>query len=105
MGIFIYCLMCTEEATFALCELYLICVQVYKEHYALSCSFMGCAARFRSEGALNVHVACHNVEDMAFTCQHCQQQFPAWKPLRLHLWKIHSIDADLFQVNVSDVSR
>ncbi|KAK7481719.1 hypothetical protein BaRGS_00027092 [Batillaria attramentaria] len=69
----------------------------YKEHYTLTCTYLGCLAKFRTQTALDIHNCCHNEEDTGFMCCECQEPFHAWKALRIHLWRSHSVDVDLFQ--------
>lgn len=76
--------------------------QVYKDLYTLPCTYLGCLAKFRTQSSLDVHLHCHNKEDMGFTCCECQEPFPVWKTLRVHLWRTHTMDVDLFQCDACD---
>ncbi|XP_076469995.1 uncharacterized protein LOC143300285 [Babylonia areolata] len=73
-----------------------------KESFHLECSYMGCPTKFRSQESLDIHHRCHNKEDDAFTCIHCQEPFQFWKALRIHLFRSHKIDCDMFQCDVCE---
>ncbi|GAB1598793.1 zinc finger protein 236-like [Argonauta hians] len=71
---------------------------VFTEGYSLKCSVQGCFAKFKKDQSLKIHVACHKKEaDRSFfICNVCNVEYPLWKHLRMHLWRSHSIDTDLF---------
>ncbi|XP_046354552.2 zinc finger Y-chromosomal protein 1-like [Haliotis rufescens] len=71
--------------------------RTYTEAYTLKCKLFGCHAKFKAQSALDMHVKCHNDKDFNFSCIECQEQFDLWKNLRIHLWKKHEVDCDLFE--------
>ncbi|KAL8616276.1 hypothetical protein ACOMHN_056219 [Nucella lapillus] len=75
---------------------------IVKECYQLECSYMGCPTKFRCQESLDIHHRCHNKEDDAFTCIHCQEPFQFWKPLRIHLFRIHQVDCDMFKCDLCE---
>ncbi|XP_005107773.1 uncharacterized protein LOC101845953 [Aplysia californica] len=68
--------------------------------YQIFCPMMSCKARFKTDEGLKVHVACHNLQDTAFTCKECQMPHEFWKHLRMHLWRHHQVDVDLLTCDV-----
>lgn len=76
--------------------------QLPSESFSLSCEVKGCSAKFLKPQSLSYHITCHagvgdDEQPAAFTCPECSMQFVAWKALRMHLWKVHTIDSDLFK--------
>lgn len=74
-----------------------------KDRYPLSCSKPGCVAKFREAKTLEMHLRCHiDNEDMSFQCCECDKTFLQWRLLRVHLWKTHNIDTDLYACSTCD---
>lgn len=73
------------------------------EAFGLSCDVKGCSAKFLKPQSLSYHVTCHasigddDGQSAAFVCPECTMTFALWKALRMHLWKVHTIDSDLFK--------
>ena len=66
----------------------------------LRCPTEWCKAKFTTEESLKIHRDCHDEKDDIYTpfkCPRCTSPFTAWKVLRMHLWKEHSVDLDLFK--------
>ena len=72
-----------------------------KERYPISCGKAGCVAKFREEKTLQMHLTCHD-DDTTFKCCECLKPFLQWRLLRMHLWKTHSIDTDLYACSTCD---
>lgn len=74
------------------------------EGYNLKCSMQGCFAKFKKEQSLKIHNMCHKKDNdkSYFVCTVCVLEFSLWKHLRMHLWRNHSIDTDLFPCNGCD---
>ena len=74
------------------------------EGYNLKCSIQGCFAKFKKEQSLKIHTMCHKKDNdkSYFVCTVCALEFSVWKHLRMHLWRNHSIDTDLFPCNGCD---
>ncbi|BFZ12672.1 hypothetical protein BsWGS_15711 [Bradybaena similaris] len=70
--------------------------------YKIACPMMSCKAKLKTEMGLHTHMACHNLDDTAFTCKECQAPHEFWKQLRMHLWRDHRIDCDLFSCEKCD---
>ncbi|GFO11274.1 Zinc finger protein 813-like [Plakobranchus ocellatus] len=70
--------------------------------YKLSCPMMGCKAKLKTNEGLRIHMDCHNMEDTALTCKECHAPHEFWRNLRIHLWKKHQIDCDLFACDKCD---
>ncbi|CAG5114482.1 unnamed protein product [Candidula unifasciata] len=70
--------------------------------YKIACPMMSCKAKFKTEMGLHTHMSCHNLDDTAFTCKECQAPHEFWKQLRMHLWRDHRIDCDLFSCDQCD---
>ncbi|ESO96894.1 hypothetical protein LOTGIDRAFT_94587, partial [Lottia gigantea] len=64
------------------------------------CYLYGCLARFSTKENLDIHVACHNTSNEAFTCTQCEKHFDSWQLLRVHLHRKHDIDLDLISCDV-----
>ena len=75
-----------------------------KERCPISCTRSGCMAKFREDKALRFHLNCHSDADdaTAFKCCECMKTFPQWRLLRVHLWKAHSVDIDLYACSTCD---
>ena len=75
-----------------------------KDRYPISCRRSGCMAKFREDKALRIHLSCHSdaADDDAFKCCECVKTFPQWRPLRVHLWKVHGVDTDLYACSTCD---
>lgn len=76
--------------------------QLPSEAFNLSCEVTGCSAKFLKPQSLSYHVTCHadirdDGQSAAFVCPECRATFAVWKALRMHLWKVHTIDSDLFK--------
>ncbi|XP_029636643.1 zinc finger protein 236 [Octopus sinensis] len=71
---------------------------VLTEGYSLKCNLQGCFAKFKKDQSLKIHIACHkkDANRSFFECNMCAVEFLLWKHLRMHLWRCHSIDTDLF---------
>lgn len=72
------------------------------EAFNLGCSVKKCAAKFSNPASLSYHVTCHadvdgDTPSVSVVCPECKNRFAAWKILRMHLWKMHGIDCDLFR--------
>ncbi|KAH9515123.1 hypothetical protein Btru_019273 [Bulinus truncatus] len=65
--------------------------------YKITCPMMSCKAKFKTDKGLHLHLSCHNMDDAAFTCMKCQAPHEFWKHLRIHLWRQHKVDCDLFK--------
>nr|KAI8762024.1 zinc finger protein 629-like [Biomphalaria glabrata] len=70
--------------------------------YKIVCPMMSCKAKFKTDLGLHIHLSCHNMDNAAFTCMKCQAPHEFWKHLRIHLWKEHKVDCDLFQCDQCD---
>lgn len=74
-----------------------------KERYPITCGRPGCVAKFREEKTLQIHLTCHTDDsDTAFKCCECLKPFVQWRLLRVHLWKLHGIDMDLYACGTCD---
>lgn len=76
--------------------------QLPSEAFSLGCDVKGCSAKFFKPQSLSYHLACHAAADddglpAAFVCPECRTAYAIWKPLRMHLWKVHAVDCDLFK--------
>ncbi|XP_041376519.1 uncharacterized protein LOC121388997 [Gigantopelta aegis] len=66
------------------------------DSHFIKCQVFGCQARFMFRESLEYHLRCH--DDCGYlTCPECRQEFRMWSVLKLHLWKDHRVDLDLFQ--------
>ena len=78
------------------------------EPHKVKCSKVFCNARFRTQTSLAIHLSCHkssNREEKsatAFSCPTCNLEVDQWKVLRLHLWRDHNIDTDLYSCEECD---
>lgn len=76
--------------------------------FKISCCKRNCNARFRTQEALEVHLACHKVlvdqgqAIESFSCVKCNYTWPQWKVMRMHLWREHSVDTDLYSCETCD---
>ncbi|CAL1526388.1 unnamed protein product [Lymnaea stagnalis] len=70
--------------------------------YKIVCPMMSCKAKFKTDIGLHIHMSCHNMDDTAFTCMKCQAPHEFWKHLRIHLWRVHKVDCDLFKCDLCD---
>ncbi|XP_059148906.1 zinc finger protein 652-like isoform X2 [Physella acuta] len=70
--------------------------------YKIVCPMMNCKAKFKTDLGLHIHMSCHNMDDTAFTCMKCQTHHEFWKHLRIHLWRQHKVDCDLFKCEQCD---
>ncbi|CAH1996993.1 unnamed protein product [Acanthoscelides obtectus] len=64
------------------------------------CIVIGCKLGFQSVDKLNYHLHCHT-ED-GFKCHTCGENFPLWRPLTSHLWRMHKIDMNLYACDKCD---
>lgn len=76
--------------------------QNVSEAFNLGCSVKGCGAKFSNPESLGYHMKCHadgdgDAPSASVVCPECKNCFAAWKILRMHLWKMHGIDCDLFR--------
>ncbi|XP_064640457.1 transcription factor E4F1-like [Lineus longissimus] len=73
--------------------------------FDLKCKHSNCLARFQLFSSLRIHEACHNNTDQelgGFVCVECHTHFLQWRTMRVHLWKMHKIDTDLYTCEVED---
>ena len=76
--------------------------------HKLRCPKAGCNARFLTQSSVDLHLACHQAEAggagrrEVFACPRCEVTNPQWKVLRVHLWKEHAIDTDLYSCDKCD---
>ncbi|CAG0884962.1 unnamed protein product [Cyprideis torosa] len=61
------------------------------------CGLDDCAIRLRSEQNLDYHRKCH--EGTHFACPLCDHTHEKWISMCSHLWKVHSIDMELYACN------
>uniref|UniRef100_A0A2S2QA19 Zinc finger protein n=1 Tax=Sipha flava TaxID=143950 RepID=A0A2S2QA19_9HEMI len=64
-----------------------------------------CKRKFRSENSKILHSLCHQNDSKDYKCseKNCDFITPRWNACRLHLWKIHKIDIDMFSCKVCKV--
>ncbi|XP_060879252.1 zinc finger protein 347-like isoform X1 [Metopolophium dirhodum] len=61
-----------------------------------------CKRKFRSENSKLLHSLCHQNDCKDYKCseKNCDFITPRWNACRIHLWKIHKIDIDMFSCQV-----
>jgi hypothetical protein len=70
--------------------------------FDLKCKFSNCLARFQLFSSLRIHEACHNSnqQEGGFICVECNMHLLQWRTMRVHLWKVHKVDTDLYACEV-----
>ncbi|KAL4097674.1 hypothetical protein QTP88_022409 [Uroleucon formosanum] len=61
-----------------------------------------CKRKFRSENSKLLHSLCHQNDSKDYKCseKNCDFITPRWNACRIHLWKVHKIDIDMFSCQV-----
>ncbi|KAL1129313.1 hypothetical protein AAG570_013842, partial [Ranatra chinensis] len=66
----------------------------------IRCPVIGCPIRFSSQLGLTRHKLCHYSDSSkGYFCSYCNTPFNKWSMCANHLWRIHSVDAELYSCN------
>ncbi|RWS12494.1 zinc finger protein 616-like protein [Dinothrombium tinctorium] len=68
-----------------------------KEKGSYICEYKGCNIRFNLLSNLEYHYKCHKDSGPGFTCIQCQLSFEHWSSMAGHLWRLHSLDMELYK--------